>query len=113
VLRRSEDHDFGNKAILSASFDRAPAFRATRVLVGSHHARALPRLDEQTGQYPIARSRRWPDDERLRLLTRSAYSRSVRQQADRGVITSLLVAERPARTSFGREADAYVQGLRA
>ena len=27
--------------------------------------------------------------------------------------TSLLVAERPARTSFGREADAYVQGPRA
>ena len=49
----------------------------------------------------------------LITLTISAYNRGVREHADRGVETSLLVAERPARTSFGREADAYVQGLRA
>ncbi|VVT29820.1 hypothetical protein SPHINGO391_510180 [Sphingomonas aurantiaca] len=37
----------------------------------------------------------------------------VREHADRGVETSLLDAASPARTSFGREADAYVQGALA
>ncbi|WP_217995694.1 hypothetical protein, partial [Sphingomonas parapaucimobilis] len=46
----------------------------------------------------------------LGSLTGSAYTSHVRQQADRGVETSLLVAVHPARTSFGREALADVQG---